>query len=236
MDRLSRLLKGAGVAARPLVLTGFLVITGCGGGSSASPAKLVDGSSPRSVPVALRNLARPMVMTRVRVVRAREFDHLLLRSCLGQHEPATLAAGERVVERIGVAAESLTFRGRPAGWIRGCDSSAGPVESGGHWCSGPIGRLRPDGRLYDPRLDIGCLDAKGHQIGSVWIDTLGRTRYLTVDDPGYTEVYETAGGLPVRVTTSDVSIEGSSATFLVTQYAADGSRLSHETVRTAVAG
>jgi hypothetical protein len=234
VDWLTRLLQGAGRRACPLILLGLPVIAGCGGG--ASPAKLADGSSPRQVPAVLRNLGRPIVMTRVRIVLPRELDRPFLSSCLNEHVPATLAAAERIVWRAGVDAESVTFRGRPAGWIRGCDSSAGPAESGGRWCGGPIGRLRPDGRLYDPRLDIGCLDANGDQIGAAWIDPLRRTRYLAVGHHGYSEVYETAGGLPVRVTTSEVHVEGSSATFRVEQYTAEGKRLSQDTIRVAVAG
>jgi hypothetical protein len=236
MDRLSRLLQGAGRMARPLVLLGLPLVAGCGGGGSVPPVQLVDGSSPPSVPLALRKLDRPVVMTRVRVALPRELDRSLLRSCLHQHIPATLAAAERIVERIGVTAESVTFRGRPAGWIRGCDASAGPTETGGPWCGGPIGRLRPDGLLYDPRLNILCRDADGRQIGFTWIDRLPGARYVAVAGHGYTEIYKTAAALPLRVTTDEVHVEGSSATFLITQYAADGSRLSQERVRATVAG
>ena len=235
MDRLTRFLSGAGTAVRPLPLLALVVLVGgCGGGGS--PAALLDGSPPPAVPRGLEGLEGPVVMTRVRVVPAQKLDRAQLRECLHDHRPVTLPPQERIVERTGATGTSLTFRGRPLGWIRGCDASAGPTEAGGHWCSEAAGRLRPEGRLFDPRLNIGCLDTEGRQIGFAWLDPLPRARYVAVEGPGYAEVYETAGGLPVRVTTRDVHSEGSSATFRVTQYAAAGRGLSRRTIRAVVAG
>jgi hypothetical protein len=51
------------------------------------------------------------------------------------------------------------------------------------------------------------------------------------------EVYETAAGLPVRVpTTERVSAQDASATFEISELAADGKVLTQETERIVVAG
>jgi hypothetical protein len=97
-----------------------------------------------------------------------------------------------------------------------------------------VGRL--DRPLFDPRLDILCRDRRGRSLGSAWIQAMAGTRYVALREPGYTEVYEVAAGLPVRVTTHDVDVGTSSATFHVEQYTAAGSRLVAETVRARVAG
>ena len=76
----------------------------------------------------------------------------------------------------------------------------------------------------------------GHPLCGGWIEPVRGARYLAVEGPGDAEVYETAGRLPVRVTTGDVDIESSSATFRVRQYAADGSEIANDTLRAVVAG
>ena len=235
MDRLKRVLEGAGETLRSLVLLGIVLIVGCGGGGAHLPATLLDGSALPTVPAPLRGVVGRAVVTRVRVLRP-SGQRSGLHRCLALVVPVELGGGEPVVERIGVDLRSLTFRGRPRGWIRGCDATAGPAEPGGPWCGGSVGRLRPTGALYDPRLNILCRDAHGEPVGAAWIEPLPRARYLAVEGPGYTEVYRAAAGLPVRVSTHDVDEEASSATFRVSQYAADGTRLSRTSIRAAVAG
>jgi hypothetical protein len=150
-------------------------------------------------------------------------------------DPAALRRGELPVERRGVTGRSLTFRGLPPGWIRGCDA-AGRFARSSRWCGSAVGRVRSDGELYDPRLDLACRDSGGLPIAFAWIEALPAARYLVVRGAAYSEVYEAAGGLPIRVTSADAVPEESAALFHVTQLAADGRELSSETVRAAVAG
>lgn len=52
-----------------------------------------------------------------------------------------------------------------------------------------------------------------------WIQPDSNSRHVAVEQPSDVEVYKSAGELPVRVTTSDVEIEGSRATFDVSEHA-----------------
>ncbi len=62
-------------------------------------------------------------------------------------------------------------------------------------------------------------------------------RYVAVEQPEYTEVYEAAGGLPVRIfTVSGVDVETSSATFSVSEHDAEGHRLRDYELQAFVAG
>ena len=236
MDRLSGLLQGAGGTARPLVLMSVLVITQL-------------RRTLRSASEARRRLESGLGAGRAAKPRpAHCHDACACRAALGARPrlPPFLPKTARACDRRSRGTRCRARRrgrreldlSRPAGWVDPrlrCQRRSRGVG----WSlvrSSQLGACGQTARLYDPRLDIGCLDSKGDQIGAAWIEPLRRTRYLAVEHPGYTEIYETAGGLPVRVTTSDVHVEGSSATFSVTQYAADGSWLSHEALRTAVAG
>jgi len=176
-------------------------------------------------------------MTRARSVRARQIEPRLLGACLRLVAPARLAAAETIVQRVGIDGASLTFRGGGP-WVRGCDAAVGPKGHAGFGfgCGGAVGRIRPDGSLFDPRLDLACRDAQGRQIGFAWVDPAPRARYVVVESGDRAEIYRTAGTLPVRVTTADVSSEESNATFRITQYADDGRRISSETLRVVVAG
>ena len=60
---------------------------------------------------------------------------------------------------------------------------------------------------------------------------------MSVEQPGYVEVYEVAGDLPVRVATIDgVVYERFAATFDVLEHAADGRLLREYRLEAAVAG
>jgi hypothetical protein len=63
-----------------------------------------------------------------------------------------------------------------------------------------------------------------------------RTRYLVVAQHGYAEAYEVLAGLPVRVTSQEVDVQDSSATFRVSEHDRDGQLLRRYLVETAVAG
>ena len=71
----------------------------------------------------------------------------------------------------------------------------------------------------------------------VWVEPDPRTRFVAVRQPGYAEVYRTAGGLPVRISSVDgVSLERSSATVDVSEHDRGGSLVRKYRVDAAVAG
>jgi hypothetical protein len=134
-----------------------------------------------------------------------------------------------IAVRIGVDGESVTMRDRAG--VTACDGTGAPAA----WCGSSFGRLYL-GRLRDPRLDIGgCLHA-GAPIAFAWIDPGPGTRYVAVVQPGYAEVYEAAGGLPVRVTTRDVRADSSGASFQFTEHDARGRLLRRAQVDAVPAG
>jgi hypothetical protein len=204
-----------------------------GSGGVEGPVRLLDGSRAPAVPEALDSLPDRAVMTRVRVVRVRRIEPELLEDCLRLVGPARAAPGDTIVQRVGLDGASITFRrGR---WLRGCDRATFEGRAR-RWCGGAVGRLRPDGRLFDPRLDLACRDADGRRLGFAWIDATPGARYVVVESRGHAEIYPTAGLLPVRLTTSDVSNDTSSASFTVRQYAGDGREIASETLHSVVAG
>jgi hypothetical protein len=129
----------------------------------------------------------------------------------------------RVVERVGVTSETVTLR--DGSGLKGCDDSPGQREENRRWCGSSFGRLY-QGHLRDPRLDIaGCSAADGTPLGLAWVEPSQGTRYVVVEQKGYAEVYEVAGGLPIRIATSDVHVQGSRATFDISEHDADGGLL-----------
>src|SRR5207244_1778257 len=126
---------------------------------------------------------------------------------------------------------SLTFRDPRGGFLLACDTT----RKGDRFCGGSAGLLRR-GQLVDPRLDIACRDRRSHQVGFAWITPLHGARWIAVEQQRYVELYKVAGGLPVRVTTSEVKVVGSSAVFRVRQYDASGRELGKETLEARVAG
>jgi hypothetical protein len=74
-------------------------------------------------------------------------------------------------------------------------------------------------------------------VGFAWVDPSESSRYLVVEQPGYAEVYEVAGDLPIRVTTTrGVRFEGASATFQILEHDAEGRLVRRYTLEAAVAG
>ncbi len=100
-----------------------------------------------------------------------------------------------------------------------------------------VGRLE-HGRLRDPRLDLaGCRNAAADPVAFAWVEPGRATRYVTVSQPGFTEVYRVAAGLPVRITTtSGVDQERSRASFRITEHDGDGRLLRAYTLDARVAG
>ena len=69
-----------------------------------------------------------------------------------------------------------------------------------------------------------------------WIVMILCTHWEPVAHDGWVEVYETAGGLPVRVATTDVDPDGTAATFDVSEHTNAGRLLRTYRLDAAVAG
>ena len=151
--------------------------------------------------------------------------------------PGGIAADSRVVERIGVFSESLTFADRRNRTVYACDGGIDPAgERHLPWCGGSAGRVVA-GRLLDPRLDVICRDRKGRPLAYAWIEPAMGAHWLGVDQGGYTEVYEVLGDLPVRIATRKrIDLARSRATFVVTQYDSHGKALIRGKLEAGVAG
>jgi hypothetical protein len=208
---------------------------GCERADTSPPTRLMDGSRPAALPVDLEGIVKAPVRTSVTVtVLAKIKATSAISTCVRR------AANDRpdgpIVVRVGVQGASVTFRNGSGTGLYVCDNSAGPRERDRHWCGGAFGELN-DGRLRDPRLDMGdCVTGEGKPLGFAWIEPGPQTRFVVVSQPSYAEVYETASGLPVRVTTDDVEIERSRALFDLSEHAADGSLIRKYRVEPGVAG
>jgi hypothetical protein len=222
----------AGASSRAVIVAAALtVVAGCSGGDGR-PDRLMDGSRAASPPVELEGID-DAVLTKVRVVAAHRRSGTASASCLAR-DWGVLPSGPSV-ERVGVATESVTFREVDDRGIFGCNRSAGPQESRRRWCGGAYGLLH-EGRLGDPRLDILCGTTE-EPVGFVWVTPGPETRYVSVEQPGYVEVYEVAGGIPVRAATvNGVDYERSAAHFDVLEHDAQGRRLREYRLDAAVAG
>ena len=175
------------------------------------------------------------VVSQTRVLRA-GFLGRRLTLCL-RPLGTKLPADTVVVERIGVFAESLTFRDPGARHVFACD---GGVDAAGErtkpWCGGSVGALH-GGRLLDPRLDILCRDPAGKPLAYAWIEPAAGSQWIGVDQGAFMEMYEVAAGLPVRVaSTRNVDRRRSRARFDVTHYDEQGRELVSGKVEAAVAG
>jgi hypothetical protein len=208
-------LIGAAVLCATLMLA-----VGCD--SDARPKRLLYGE-----PTAEFRPVTGSVVTRTRVVRA-AFLGRRFRLCRRDDRVDTL-----VVERIGVFAESLTFRDRGGLHVHACD---GAGERSRPWCGGSVGRLY-DGRLLDPRLDVLCSGADGERLAYAWVEPASGSHWIGVDQGSYMELYEVAGGLPVRVATRrGIDAGAARATFELTQYDVRGRELLRSKLEAAVAG
>jgi hypothetical protein len=217
-----------------LLATVALTAAGCGG-DRASVETLVDGSRAQPRPSALADLEGTVVLTRVRTRTGAELGQDG-RECLRSFEPGLrVSGGATVVERTGVMGASLTFRDQRQRFVLGCDRTRMSGENRTTWCGHAAGELIA-GRLRDPRLDIGCRTSPDDPIGFVWLEPAARTRWVAVDEVAYSEVYEVASSLPVRVTTSRVNTADSTAKVRVAEYDAGGSVLTTYEVTARVAG
>ncbi|MGH3064675.1 MAG: hypothetical protein ACRDOF_00035 [Gaiellaceae bacterium] len=205
----------------PAVLVA-LAVAGCSSDAGGVPTTLMDGSSPPALPVELEGVDQPTVLTRVRVVRAAQHSpDTASASCLRERDWGVRPAGSSV-ERIGGYSESVTFGQESRRGVFGCDNSRGAREGNRRWCGGAYGTLY-SGRLRDPRLDLLCSTSDGERMAFVWVEPQSETRYVSVVQPRFTEVYEVAGELPVRVaTTNGVSSDPLSATFDLVEHDVEG--------------
>jgi hypothetical protein len=222
---LDRLIKGTALCAA------FLLIAVAGCDDESPPARLLHGQAAAEF--------RPVegsVVSQTRVLRA-EFLGRRMTLCLRSAERANFPADTVVVERIGVFAESLTFLDRGGRHVYSCD---GGIDASGErpkpWCGGSVGRLH-DGRLLDPRLDVLCRDPGGRPLAYAWIEPAAGSHWIGVDQGSYTELYEVAAELPVRIASMrNVDRRRARATYDVTQYDEHGRELLKGKVEAAVAG
>lgn len=222
------------LALQTIAIVVGALAAGCSG-DDRTPSRLLDGSPARAVPVELEGLTAPPVLTTVRIVRVGDIEpDSMSASCLQRDWDAEPAG--RIVERTGVVSETATFRDGSGRGLYGCDNSAGPRAENRRWCGGAYGTLY-GGRLRDPRLTIGCSTKDGKPMGFVWVQPSPTTRYVVVEQPDYAEVYRVAGDVPVRMaTTSGTEIEGSRATFDLSEHDAQGRLLRKYRLEAAVAG
>ena len=228
---------GTGLVARPssavgIVFAILLISAGCG--SSQAPVKLADGSTGAPIPEALKGLGHTAVLTTVRVVPLHALD-ARARACVEPAARRSLAPNQLFVQRVDHYGSSVTFRPRGGPFILGCTYAAGRPATKSTWCGHVVGEIR-DGHLVDPRLDIACRTSAGSPIGSAWIEPVVNAQWIVVRGHVLTQIYPAAGSLPVRVTTLSADVPTATAVFRVEQYDADGTRVSEETLRTAVAG
>jgi hypothetical protein len=213
-----------------LVLVALLVLAGCGGGSA--PPRLADGSQPPDLPPPL-SAVRNAVMTRVATVPAHTLAPTTRKAC----DLLAHARDPIVVRRVGVDGTSLTFAGGAS--LYGCDAIPDRYEDpdlprAGGWCGGAVGRWRSE-RLRDPRLAL-CTAKDGGVTAFAWVQPGRAARWVGVRSAGREDIYETAGGLPVRVATTDRVHPEGAAIFDVAEYGRNGALLRGYEVHAAVAG
>jgi len=219
----------------PLALAFVLAgASGCAREDSP-PETLVDGSPAVEPPSQLEDVAGAAVVTAVRVVHANDVEQgSLAADCL--RGPARDVRPDRpLVERVGVHGVTVTLRDRDG--LHACDDAPGPRVERRRWCGGAFGSLS-NGRLLDPRLDIGgCHTEDGEPVAFMWVEPAPGTAFVAVQQPGYVEVYPVAGGLPVRISTvSGLEKDPLGATVELTEHDETGQLLRERTVQAVPAG
>jgi hypothetical protein len=216
------------------VLAATATVAGACGDGPEPPRLLVDGSRARAASIQFEGADEPVLQTRLRLVTARSVrTGSLLDDCLRDNWSATPTG--LIVHRIGTDGESATFLDRSHRALMACDGARG--AAGRQWCGHAHGRIAR-GPLLDARLGLGgCSTASGLAVAFVWITPRPHTRYVVVERRGFSESYETAARLPVRVAATErVDSARSSAIVGVSEHAADGRRLRTYDVAARVAG
>ena len=224
---------------RLVVLATVALLAGCTGGEDDEArvtTTLLDGSTAPPLPVELEAVDGSAVLTKATDLSVNALPAgSAARDCLEDRFAGLEARGSAVV-RVGVSTESVTLEEAGGRAVFGCSNSPGAREGNARWCSGAYGELT-DGELTDPRLGILCEAADGVPVGFAWVEPSDETRFVVVEQPELSEVYEVAAGLPVRIATvSGVDTETSSATFDVSEYDADGHRVEEYELEAFVAG
>jgi hypothetical protein len=180
----------------------------------------------------LAGVEGPTVTTRIRVVVANAIgpDTAAAR-CLD----SSSTSENVVVERVDVRGASVTYLGPQRRSAHACESSGSASRAEAGWCGRAFGMLAV-GRLRDPRLSLSCRDDESEPVAFAWIQPGASAAYVVVDQAGYHEVYPVAGSVPVRVSTSDVDLATSRATFTVSEHTGDGRRLRDYELEAAVSG
>lgn len=217
------------------MVVALLLIAGCDSDASGVPTNLVNGSPILEPPLELGGVDGPVVMTWVETSQMHEIEFgSEITKCV-ERAVDDLPSGPIVI-RAGVSGESVTFGSRSGHGLYGCDNSEGQREAGRLACGVAFGQLVA-GRLRDPRVNVGaCKTEDGAPLGFAWVEPTRRASYVTVEQDGYFEVYPTAGGLPIRVTTDEVEIERSSASFRITEHEAAGKLIRRYRLEARVAG
>jgi hypothetical protein len=233
--RQARSLPDAPIRPWLVALALSILLVGCADHSDVAAPSLLDGSTASELPVELEGVDEA-VLTSASVVPVASIEpDSAAGLCLHGQYAEREASGSAVV-RVGVISESITFRETSGVTILGCSNSPGPREGNRRWCGGAHGQLY-SGRLRDPRLSIACRTTDGTLVGFVWVQPADDVRYVAVEQPEYTEVYQEAGGLPVRIfTMSGVDLNTTSATFSVSEHDADGRRIREYELKAFVAG
>jgi hypothetical protein len=197
----------------------LMLLAGCDAHGDR-PSTLMDGSRAHGPGVDLDGVSSPAIATKVLVrpaktARAGSKAASCIRAQRAQGRPRGA-----VVQRVGVESSTVTYVSDSG--LHGCDNSRGRREGDRRWCGTSFGVLKR-GRLDDPRLDIaGCGTDSGAPMGFAWI-TASRARYVAVAQDGYSEIYEPAGGIPIRIATATgIEVDGSRATFRVSEHDAQG--------------
>jgi hypothetical protein len=172
------------------------------------------------------------IVTTTHVRHAQELA-ATLRRCRGRG-PRDWTNATVVVDRRYGPRRSLTYRTSDGRSLASCDSIGVAIE-GRRWCGAATGTLW-GGRLRDPRLLL-CVPRSSRPVAFIWVTPAHRARWIGVAAGRQTELYRVADGLPVRVSTDrNVHIRGSTATFFVRQYAANGEVISRRRIAAGVAG
>jgi hypothetical protein len=217
-----------------VVLAAAALLMGCSGEDDSTGLTLLDGSRPGDVAVELEDIDDAVVTSETVVPLASIEAETAAGACLRTFHDRDISGA--AVVRVGVSSETVTLREAPGRGLLGCDNTPGPRDEDRRWCGSSYGKLE-GGRLTDPRLNIGCRMRDGIPVGFVWVQPGEGTQYVAVAQPGYTEVYEVAGELPIRIATVDgVDLETSSATFEVSEHDAEGRLLREQTLEAFVAG
>jgi hypothetical protein len=219
-----------------IAVAAFLLASCSEGDEAPVPERLADGRSVGALPVELERVDASLVLTAVEVVEAGDVPSASdVGACLASR-PEHIGQRSPVVVRTAARSESVTVRDAAGRSLAACDGI--PERSQGArtvWCGSSYGALF-EGRLRDPRLDIGCVRDDGTTVGHLWVEADPKTAYVTVEQDGYVEVYEVAADLPVRVATEDVELDGSRATVEVLEHDVTGALVRRYRLAVGVAG